>query len=329
MGEPATLARRFDGWIPLRAACEKELAVDWCYTGALEFTDPFFADTISRAFRRPFALMCQRRTTAAQLKGICETSSLLQPRGFIFHMSRCGSTLVSRTLAALPELLVLSEPPPLDDVLRKSACDEHIRLIVSALARRRRDAQQGLIVKLDCWNTLEIPRFRRLFPDVPFIFIFREPADVLVSQLNRPGAWTLPDTVSPETFGMDPGAAAAMRRDEYCVRALAAICAAGARAARAGDILPVNYSELPEAIFTRIAPHFGLQLNEVQRSVLRFETRFNAKQPGIFFERDIEWKRKAATPRIRELTDQWCGDSYVCLNAFVNRPADEIPERLY
>src|SRR5271166_938284 len=39
------------------------------------------------------------------------------PAGFIFHMSRCGSTLVSQMLAQLDEVVMLSEPQVLNDVL--------------------------------------------------------------------------------------------------------------------------------------------------------------------------------------------------------------------
>src|SRR5206468_1319466 len=47
----------------------------------------------------------------------------LRPNGFIFHVSRCGSTLVSQMLAALAQNVVISEAPPIDAVVR--AC--HVR----------------------------------------------------------------------------------------------------------------------------------------------------------------------------------------------------------
>ena len=47
-----------------------------------------------------------------------EQSPGLPPSGFIFHMSRCGSTLAARMLAASPRNIVLSEADPIDYVLR-------------------------------------------------------------------------------------------------------------------------------------------------------------------------------------------------------------------
>src|SRR5438874_313448 len=42
----------------------------------------------------------------------------LRPSGLIFHMSRCGSTLVSQMLAALPANIVVSEAPPIDAIVQ-------------------------------------------------------------------------------------------------------------------------------------------------------------------------------------------------------------------
>jgi hypothetical protein len=36
------------------------------------------------------------------------------PDGFVFHMSRCGSTLVAQMLAVVPDHVVVSEAEPLD-----------------------------------------------------------------------------------------------------------------------------------------------------------------------------------------------------------------------
>lgn len=45
----------------------------------------------------------------------------LEPTGFIFHMSRCGSTLTANLLGASPYNLVYSESKPPVDVM--SLCD--------------------------------------------------------------------------------------------------------------------------------------------------------------------------------------------------------------
>src|SRR6185437_13560164 len=81
--------------------------VDWCHLGDLRFIAPFFEQTIDDAMAHPFNLLFARSTPLAD---IAHHEPELRPAGLIFHMSRCGSTLVSRMLAALPRNVVLSEP---------------------------------------------------------------------------------------------------------------------------------------------------------------------------------------------------------------------------
>ncbi|HZY58394.1 MAG TPA: hypothetical protein VFE56_01445, partial [Candidatus Binataceae bacterium] len=103
-------------WIPAQVRWAPEGAlVDWCHLGDLRFTAPFFEQTITAAMSHPFNLLFGVTTG---LDALPPASFELRPAGLIFHMSRCGSTLASRMLAALPRNVVLSEPVPLDQVLR-------------------------------------------------------------------------------------------------------------------------------------------------------------------------------------------------------------------
>ena len=44
----------------------------------------------------------------------------LEPSGFVFHLSRCGSTLIANALQTAPGALVLSEPEILAEVLARA-----------------------------------------------------------------------------------------------------------------------------------------------------------------------------------------------------------------
>lgn len=123
-----------DGWTPIRVHWRDEPVVEWCWTDDLPFADPFFVQTIERALRSPFSLLFRRETPIGELD---ELEPGLEPNGFVFHVSRCGSTLVSGMLASSPRHLVLSEPLPVDHVLRARASDDErvkwLRWMVSAL----------------------------------------------------------------------------------------------------------------------------------------------------------------------------------------------------
>jgi len=102
-----------EDWIPYRGVWEQQRPwIDWCYLGGARFTEPFFQDSISSALRRPFSAAFLRRTA------IEEQAGWPDPAGLIFHMSRCGSTLVAQMLKTLSGVTVFSEAPPVDAVVR-------------------------------------------------------------------------------------------------------------------------------------------------------------------------------------------------------------------
>ena len=107
------------GWIPATVhGGGTSPTVQWCHLGELRFTDPFFEQTIWRAMKHPFNLLFSHHTPLNELE---EQGRELRLAGLIFHMSHCGSTLVSRMLAALDRNVVLSEPAPLDRILKLPA----------------------------------------------------------------------------------------------------------------------------------------------------------------------------------------------------------------
>src|SRR5258708_4780469 len=106
------------GWIPIRLYRTKSgPMVDWCHLGTTLLTDPFFVETIEHSFRRPFNLVFRHQTPIEVLGEWQAVQPGLPPNGFIFHMSRCGSTLISQMLAALSQNVVISEAGPIDYVL--------------------------------------------------------------------------------------------------------------------------------------------------------------------------------------------------------------------
>ena len=54
----------------------------------------------------------------------------------------------------------------------------------------------------------------------------------------------------------------------------------------------VDYRELPGAICGRIAKHFGLGLSAEEEQQILSATYFDAKNPGLKFEKDSEEKSK-------------------------------------
>jgi hypothetical protein len=275
--DPPPLLRRGwppPGWLPYRLSQD---GVDWADFGGIPLDGGFFTGAVGAALARPLNRLLRCRTGWDDfLRGPPE--GLRQADGFVFHMSRCGSTLVARMLAALPECYAINEAAAVDTLLNGSrAAPEEwrvaaLRALVGALGRR---PSRRWYLKLAASSALDLPLFRRAFPDVPWVFLHREPAAVLASQMAARAPELDPAITPPAALGLAPDAATT--GEGYCAMALARICEA-ALAADGG--LYVDHAELPDAFFTFILPHFGIAAGEGEADALRELPRWHAKHPG-------------------------------------------------
>jgi hypothetical protein len=227
---------------------------------------------------------------------------LRAPDGIVFHMSRCGSTLVSEILAALPGTAVVAEDERLDGAIRRSDPDpgqeRHVEAVRAMVAGLGPDCPGRYFVKLDCWHTLALPLLRAAFPTTPWCFVYRDPVEVLVSHARRPGMHVVPGLLPPELFGFSPDEQA-MPGPEYAARVLARIGEAVLEHWDVGGGLLVDYRELPDAVFTRILPHFGAEPDTAERQAMDAASRRDAKTPYESFVPDSEQKQREAGEAIR------------------------------
>jgi hypothetical protein len=250
----------------------------------------------------------------------------LVPAGFVFHLSRCGSTLVSQMLAAVERNRVLSEPPALDDVLRlqvRGQVVDEARLtaylcgVMSALGQAEGERERHLFVKWDCWHIHQMAAIRRAFPQTPWVFLYRDPVEVLESQMRKPGMWTVPGALEEALTG---GADWRNGREEYCARMLGAICEAAIRE----RATLVNYSELPLAV-GRLAHFFGVEYTAAEWEAMLAAAGFDAKSPCFAFTADGEEKRRRASGAVVEAAARWIGAAYQELEV-LRRGGRGLPE---
>ncbi|MFZ0845397.1 MAG: sulfotransferase [Pseudolabrys sp.] len=305
-------------WLPIHVIAHgRQIFVDWANFGSQPLTAPFFEDDMRRARSLPFnRLFGYRMTLGDFLKGAADAQSL-QPAGFIFHMSRCGSTLVSQMLAALPRNIAISEAAPIDaavQICRTSPDlpakqqDELLAAMIAAYGRQRAGCERHYFIKLDCWHALALPLFRRAFPKVPWVFLYRDPVEVMVSQLRELGSQMVPEIVPPSLYGIDNFDA--MPSEEYAARVLAKICRMALENIGGSGGLAVNYRELPQAIWTRILPHFGIAFDAVDRELMNAAARNDAKAPHFAFSNDSDAKQRQASGSIRALAERHLGEVY-------------------
>jgi hypothetical protein len=276
------------GWTPVSVRPgDGGPTVDWAFLDGIDFDEPFLEQTLERAMRDPFRLLFQRETPLDVLLRVPELVDALPPSGFVFHMSRCGSTLASQMLAATRSTLVVSEAAPLDAIVSANGREEDlvplVRGMVAALGQPRSAEQRRLVVKLDAWAVVRLPLIRRAFPDVPWVFLFREPGAVLASQLRQRGSRLIPGVLPEEFSGVSSEQALAMPPEEFCARVLARFC--GAALDNADElVLFVDYDDLPAAVPDVIAPWFGIDCSPHEREVMLERASRDAKTPTMGFD---------------------------------------------
>jgi hypothetical protein len=115
----------------------------------------------------------------------------LAPTAFIFHSSRCGSTILSRALARSRENMVFAEAAPHSQIWRTGKRLKTIayRNLLLAMGRRRLPSYRSHIAKFTSFNILKFEQIRAAFPGVPALFLFREPGAVLDSFRRSSPPW--------------------------------------------------------------------------------------------------------------------------------------------
>ena len=94
-----------------------------------------------------------------------------------------------------------------------------------------------------------------------------------------------------------------MRPTEFWARVLANQCAAALEMYNCSQSLLVNYSQLPEAVWTDIVSFFGVVLSVGDVERMREKLGRSAKDPRKCFSDDRADKRAAATGETRALVD--------------------------
>lgn len=318
-------AEQLKGWLPIRVNWSgAEPMIGWVYAGDVRFTEPFFDHTIERLLQKPFNLAFRRLTDVDALRLSAAELPTIKPTGFIFHMSRCGSTLVSRMLASLEQNVAISEASPLDWMIRANVrrpeitSTEHInwiRWMTGALAQKREPCAEHFFVKFDAWHTLYFDLIEEAFPDVPWIFIYRNPAEVLVSHEKQRSSATLPGAIEHRIDGLSLIESLQFPREEYPAFVLAEICRAALAKRDSVNGKFVNYTSLPQFVCGDLLRHFNVEYSNDDIARMSEAASYNAKSPSVKFTSDTEEKRREASGEIDAIAEKYFGTIYEELEA--------------
>jgi hypothetical protein len=275
--------------------------------------------------------------------------TVLDLAAVVFHESRCGSTLVANLFASMnpSEHRVYSESgPPLAALYR--VCGEAYERCsfqtaaavfkdVIYLMQRSDDPQETRVFfKIQSAGTRNLPVFLDAFPTTPWLFVYREPVQVMMSHLpvgmknirqsncvRAQARGPVPKTVQDILHRHFHSSAKSVSPIEYCAAHLASITETAVEALQNNEDskmgVPVNYRDLPTALWEVVLPNV-LHIPTGQAEIHRMQVTAGVYSKGRehtgkrgSFEEDSETKEAAASPEIRTAAQAILNESYQSL----------------
>ncbi|MBU1188493.1 MAG: hypothetical protein KKC01_05620 [Gammaproteobacteria bacterium] len=263
---------------------------------------------------------------AELLDGEALLPDVRSPRGFILHVSRCGSTLLGKALARADGLAVINQPAVLqhgfwawisDNWQRQSSWEpqhdarnqRRFRNLMHLLCRQRRPDEQQVFIKFISWNTLYADFIHACFPATPMLYMYRDPVEVIASVQRETTAILLARQSAQAMFlsNMDAATLAAMDDVEYLAACYAHGFARILDTTAAAKML--NYAGFKPDTFARVlAAAFALEptAEQLQQMLQQFQVYSKDDQNQTTFKDDSERKRSALSAAQIDRIRQHC-----------------------
>jgi hypothetical protein len=315
------------GWMPVDAVVvDGRPGLLWMQMADVSFTEPFFQQTVDRV-RAEHPERDERFTEFDALLQLDQMLPRVEPAGFIFHSSRCGSTLVANACRCVDGSIVLSEAAAVDklvarfitdanDAVKESLYSVFLRAVVNALAQQRETAGQRVFIKFACCSVSQLERITRIWPRVPRIFLYRDPVETIVSNVSNPPAWLLDDDhrILAHITGATPAEVAGMSLEERCARSIGSFFSTAHTLANADSML-LNYKQLSSPAIDRILQFCNVRPSAVELERIASGTRVYSKEVSAtrVFVPDTDAKRELASDNVREVAERWAMQPYELL----------------
>jgi len=262
------------------------------------------------------------------------TVHVMKPNGFVFHESRCGSTLVANALTVMDpiEHRVYSESGP--PMSASKACGkigksgkscQLLRDVVYMMGRTGDPNEQRMFFKIQSSGTNYIDVMKATFPDIPWIFVYREPVQIMMSHLKRKtersncvrhmAHYAMPKKTLEflATIGRDVGGLSSV---EKCALHLSNLCNAAILAINRSEGMgkAINYENIVDKLITNIIPHhFKVPVVEERRKrIIEISGLYSKgkQHRGGEWKDDSEAKNEMASSEIREASKTFLYPSY-------------------
>lgn len=324
--EAVEVIQKHPGIIPVAITAAQQVV--WLDVGDYQFKEWKFRYSIDNLISQHGIGKCFTTDIQLLAKTDATLSNNLIPRGFIFHMSKCGSTLISKALTQADNHLVINEATPLHENLWQYLTndwrnpvdwtDNKLRLIrnlILTMGRRRLPDHDQYFVRFRSWNVAFADVIQRAFPDTPCLFMYRDPVEVLASILSKTttslprlketgAAAFITGVPSTELNDMDNLHYFTSFYKQYLHSSLTKM---------QSNTRYLNYRQLSKQNLAEILSQtFGYTTTETRLSLMQaqFDTYSKDDSSTISFKSDNREKQKLVTPAIRDAAEQQLMDSY-------------------
>jgi hypothetical protein len=306
------------GWLPVDAVVvDGRPGLWWMEMSGVSLAEPFFQQTVERAKKENRAEHFTEFDVLLQLE---QQLKSVEPTGFIFHSSRCGSTLVANACRAVSHSIVLSEANAIDKLIarfitdidnpvKESLYSVFLRGVVHALAQRRTGSEQHLFIKFACCSFAQLERVKRIWPNVPWLFLYRDPVETIVSNMNDVPPWLIDN--DRRVLASIIGDAREMSLEESCARPIGSLYSTAYKLADGNSML-LNYNQLSVPVIASVLEFFKVSPStEEMEAIARTSGVYSKEASGTrAFVADIETKQKLASDLIREMSERWASEPY-------------------
>lgn len=320
------------GWMPVDAVvADGRPGLLWIQMADVSFTEPFFQQTVDRV-RAERPERAERFTEFDALLQLDKAVARVEPAGFIFHSSRCGSTLLANACRSLRDSIVLSEPNAVDKLVARFITDADdpvketlysvvLRAVVNALSQKENQNQQRVFIKFSCCSVSQLARIRRIWPRVPWVFLYRHPIETIVSNVSNPPAWLLDEDhrVLAHITGTSAAQVAEMSLEELCARSIGSFFSTAHTLANDNSML-LNYNQLSLPAISSILNFFNVRPSTEEMERIASGIRIYSKEVSAThkFISDTDAKQMIASGLVREMAQRWAMQPYDVLERSIN-----------
>ncbi len=282
-------------WLPYRYHA-KTGSIHWCLPAG-HATEPFQDETISR-YRQTILVnqFIAPKISLSSLNVQAQAVQSIMPAGFIFHLSRCGSTLISGCLSELDTTSVLSESPVLtelllDQTLGEAAQKQYLQQLIDLQASVF-PSRPHVVIKWNAWDIFRWDLIRTIYPQVPSIFLVRDPVEILASHQRSAGRHMAGDpTLAEVHLVFNKNQEALVSLLDFRIGVLEGLLAEMQLIGVGSSVYRVDYRQLDLDKLAEICTYFHISLGQPEINRMKARLGFHSKLPMLRFNDDVAEKQ--------------------------------------